>query len=194
MIKTNTMIKVDEPMIQTGSDKKGFTVIELLIVVAIMAVMAVFAIPQIMARLPEYRLKAAAGDLQANLQKARVKAVRDNSPVRVRFVSSVTPGYYYFDDDNDGVWDAGEFRVDLSNYGSGVDFGSGNATATWSSGTITQASLITFGTRATANSASVYLENETATICYAVTTSIAGTGKVRIYNGDTPFNTSNWKQ
>ncbi|MFH2057808.1 MAG: GspH/FimT family pseudopilin [Pseudomonadota bacterium] len=173
----------------------GFSLFELMIAIALIAILSVIAAPNVINFLPGYRLKSAASDLQSNMQKARMLAVNTNSPVQMRFNLGVVPGFYYFDDDQDGVWDAGEFRVDLSTYGSGVDFGRGTATANWD-GTAFAANttLITFGTRGTAIARTVYLQNQDLTTCYAITTSIAGTAKARHYNGMTPFNVNNWIQ
>jgi prepilin-type N-terminal cleavage/methylation domain-containing protein len=162
---------------------QGFTLIELLVAIGMLSILAMVAAPQINNWLPSYRLKAAASNLQANMQKARIQAIKENRPVQMRFDNTANPGFYYFDTTDDDVYTAGEFRVDLSTYKSGVDFGSGNAVANWNGDPCAQATAISFGTRGTANQASVYLQNESVSICYAITTSIAGTAKIRLYNG-----------
>ena len=173
----------------------GFTLIELMISIALIFIMAGVATPRIMAWLPDYRLKAAASDLKANMQRARLRAVNENTTVRIQFNRDVTPGFYYFDDDQDGVWDADEFRVDLLSYHSGVDFGTGNAAAMWNGNAFAgPTAFISFGSRGTSNALTVYLQNQNADKCYAVTTTVAGTAKVRFYNGSLPFNTNNWRE
>ena len=125
-------------------------------------------------------------------------AIKQNTPIQVRFDTSITPGFYYFDTQDDDAYTAGEYRVNLSSYGSGVDFGRGNATSNWASNAITSTiptNHITFGTRGVSNPfGTVYLENVEANICYAVTTLITGTIKIRKYNGATPFNVNNWAE
>ena len=181
-------------MLKQKQKKSGFTLIELMIVIAMIAILSAVAVPRFQAWLPVYRLKSAASDLHSNMQKARIQAIKENQTVQMRFDNTHSPGFYYFDSDSDGVHDSDEFRVDLSSYASGVDFGTGNATLNWSRAACKQATIIGFGTRGTANMATVFLENEKGTVCYAITTSIAGTAKVRMYNGVLPFNTAHWIQ
>jgi len=184
--KTDSIQKVTQKM------NSGFTLIELMIVIAMISILSAIAVPRFNAWLPVYRLKSAARDLQGNMQKARSQAIKENSPIQIRFDSTNSPGFYYFDTIDDDTFTAGEFRVNLSSYNSGVDYGTGNASSTWSGGACTQATAITFGTRGLSNPASVYLQNDVGAVCYAITTSIAGTAKARRYNGMLPFNTNNW--
>ena len=175
-----------------GKKNNGFTLIELMIGMAIISLLSMVVVPQFNAMLPRYRLKSAARGIQANMQTARLQAIKENNPVQIRFDNTNSPGFYYFDTIDDNVFTVGEFRVDLLNYKSGIDFGAGNAPLNWNNNACSQATAITFGTRGTANPATVYLQNTNATICYAITTSITGTSKIRMYNGSLPFNINNW--
>lgn len=171
----------------------GVTLIELIIVLAMISILSAVAAPSIGKWLPSYRLKSAARDIRSNLQKARILAIKENVQIDVIFDDSATPGYYYFDTQQNDTWDSGEYRVNFSNYGSGVDFGDGNAISSWSGTALTQADKISFGARGTASPfGSVYIENTNADVCYAVTTLITGTMKIRRYNGNLPFNIDNW--
>lgn len=171
----------------------GVTLIELIIVIAMISILSAAVSPAIGRWLPSYRLKAAARDIQSNLQKARILAIKENTQIDVIFDDSITPGYYYFDTQQNNTWDSGEYRVNFSNYDSRVDFGTGNATSSWSGSALTQADKISFGTRGTASPfGSVYIENMNADVCYAVTTLITGTMKIRRYNGNLPFDVDNW--
>lgn len=165
----------------------GFTLIELMIVIAMIGIMVIIASPRIRTWVPEYRLKSAVNDLQSNMQKARMIAVKENRLVRIRFDNIAPPGFYYFDDNNDLAHNPSEFRIDLSRYHSGVNFGSGNALNNWTPALINNVipGVISFTSRATSDADSVYLENENQDICYAITTSIVGTAKVRKFNGTT---------
>jgi prepilin-type N-terminal cleavage/methylation domain-containing protein len=61
----------------------GFTLVELMVTVAIMAIIAGFTFGNLNST--SYRLKSTAKTLKANMQKARLLAVKENCPVYVDF-------------------------------------------------------------------------------------------------------------
>jgi type II secretion system protein H len=88
------------------SKNSGFTLVELLIVIALVGIVAAVAVPNFLTFLPNYRLKSAGQDLFSHLQKAKLAAVQHNRVAAVRFDGS---GYALFLDlDEDFVQDAGE--------------------------------------------------------------------------------------
>lgn len=173
--------------------RAGFTMVELLIVIVVIATLSAIAVPDIIKWLPNYRLKSAARDLFSNMQTARMQAVKENENVIMIFDAGTTPGFYYFDTDNNNAYTAGENRIDFSAYGSGVDYGTGNAALNWDGNNCTQTGSITFNSRGTSNSGTVYIQNQNNDICYAITGKTSGSIKLRKYNGALPFSTSNWK-
>ncbi len=66
-------------------NKKGVTLIELVIVMVIIAVAVGFVIPNIGAWLPNYRLRSAARDIVSTMRTAQMKAVSTNTPYGVAF-------------------------------------------------------------------------------------------------------------
>jgi prepilin-type N-terminal cleavage/methylation domain-containing protein len=155
----------------------GFTTMELLVVLAILGILAIIAVPTLMNELPRYRLKKAANELYANMQRARMGAIKDNHNWAIVFDTSVSPGRYFIcseDVDDDG-WDGPAVMggddalvkaVNLSDYLSGVDFGHGTADDDIPGNGAVPADDITYGSdvlvfnsRGTGSAGYVYLEN-----------------------------------
>ena len=90
----------------------GFTLIELIIVIAIIAVFAGIAVPNFLSYMPKSRLNGAARQVMGDLMAARMKAVKLNHRVKVFFYSD----HQYKicdDDDNNGTVVDGEGDVQL---------------------------------------------------------------------------------
>ena len=99
----------------------GFTLVELMIVVAIVGIIALIAGPNMVTGLPASRVRSAARDTVAQLRKARAVALRDNRQVVIVF--DLTAGTSTVD----GVpFPRGGTLT--STYGSGVRYGFGSAT------------------------------------------------------------------
>jgi len=111
--------------------KDGFTLIELIVTIAVLGIMTAIAIPGFSRWLPNQRLKVAARDLFSNMQLAKMGAVRDNADWAVVF-DTVASRYLICSDAGDGNWttlgdNSIEKTVNFSNY-EGVNYGHGNAT------------------------------------------------------------------
>lgn len=104
----------------------GFSLLEVMVVMVIVGLLGVFVGPELIDWGPNMRLKRAATDFQANMQKAKLEAIRRNSNVVITITSVACPGlpdavpiaggsYSIFVDDGgtagtagDGILDAGE--------------------------------------------------------------------------------------
>ena len=89
----------------------GFTLIEMMIVIAVLTIMASIAIPNFMSLLPGMRLNGAARQVMGDLMAARMKAVKLNQRTKVFFDNN---GYQYKicnDANNDATVDSTEGDV-----------------------------------------------------------------------------------
>jgi type IV fimbrial biogenesis protein FimT len=88
--------------------QSGFTLIELIVIIAIVAIFAGIAIPNFLSYMPKYRLNGAARQIMGDLMAARMKAVKENNRFRVLFLDNHQ--YKILDDDNNNnAEDSGEW-------------------------------------------------------------------------------------
>jgi len=66
-------------------NNKGFTLVEMMVVIGIVAIMALIAVPNIISWRPKVALSGAARILKADLGLAKSRAIRDNANVTVTF-------------------------------------------------------------------------------------------------------------
>ncbi|MBF0102728.1 MAG: GspH/FimT family pseudopilin [Desulfobacterales bacterium] len=83
----------------------GFTLIELMIVFAIIAIISTIAMPNIRLMINNSRLNEAARDIQGVIQLARSTAIRRNINVGINFTTGIgNNGTYVCYVDNDASW------------------------------------------------------------------------------------------
>lgn len=145
----------------------GFTLFEVLAVITIIAIVVALAIPNYIAWIPKYKTRQATMDLVANMNLAKLKAVKSNEEwalvfdqAQNRYLLCSYPG-------GDGNWtntgdNTIEKTVDLAGYNAGVQFAS------------LSSSSVTFTSRGAATYVQVGLTNKSSSASYRVQTSIAG--------------------
>jgi type IV fimbrial biogenesis protein FimT len=84
----------------------GFTAFEVVITLAIMAVLATFVMPPYLKWLRAYRLRGATINLMADLEMARVRAIRENAFVDIQLAAD---HYTIFVDNGEGGGIPGDF-------------------------------------------------------------------------------------
>ena len=117
---------------QKGSFQ-GFTLIEALVAMVVLGLLAAIAIPAYSRWVPDYKLKRAAQELYANLQMAKIGAVKENSDWAVVFDANNNAYYVCLNAGSDNDWatfsdNTKKKIVKLADYGDTLTFGSGNAT------------------------------------------------------------------
>ena len=80
---------IDIPM---NKRSYGFTLIELMVTLAVMALLLMVGLPRHGDLAAEQQLRASAEGIQAGLQLARAEALRRNVPVRFQLVDTLTAG------------------------------------------------------------------------------------------------------
>jgi prepilin-type N-terminal cleavage/methylation domain-containing protein len=90
--------------------QNGFTIYELLTVIGIIAVLAIIATPNMISWRSEIKLRGASNNLRADLQMARLRALRDMAIVAVVFNAH---GYDIFIDNGAGG-NAGNWNLDAN--------------------------------------------------------------------------------
>lgn len=182
------------------SNSKGFSFVELMVVIALVGLLSAIGLPSLLRSLPEKRLKNAARSLYADLQKARLQAVKENAMAFMQFTPADGSYVLYVDEDGDKSLDITVDRlvmqVGLNDYGA-VQYGC-NATTlnNWRQSpaavgvpdtTIPTSGVtdnITFTNLGVANTEDIYLQDDNVQeVCYAVTVSMLGSVKILRYNG-----------
>ena len=91
------------------SKNAGFTMIEVIIVIAVIGVATVVAVPAYLSMLPDIRLNGAVRDLKSDLNLAKQRAIRENGQMAVKF-DAVNNQYTIFLDNGVGGGIAGDFN------------------------------------------------------------------------------------
>ena len=165
-------------------NSNGFSFVELMVVIALIGLLSAIGLPSLLRNLPEKRLKNAARNLYADIQKVRLLAVKENVNITMIF-NEATGQYSYM---NGGT----TITESLSDYGAvqyGCDVTSKNSWRESPDDSFPPSGItgnIEFSNLGNANAGDIYLQSENdQTVCYAVEISMFGTAKIWRYNGST---------
>jgi type IV fimbrial biogenesis protein FimT len=96
----------------------GFTLIEMVIVIAVIGILAAIVIPNFLAYREGARIRGAAGNLRADFEMAKLRAIKDNAMVGMEFNAD---SYRVYVDLNDNdTLDAGERILSNTTFPPGV--------------------------------------------------------------------------
>jgi prepilin-type N-terminal cleavage/methylation domain-containing protein len=142
------------------SARKGFTLVEIMVAVAIIGLMAFIFYPNIINTLESRKIEGSAREVLMNLQRAKFQAVKTKLNHRVRFEAVGAGWVYYIEkEDNPNEWNIMrgflrksiplEFQVDVDFPNDTVEFSPlglvANYSSTQSSITLQSLKLATYG-------------------------------------------------
>lgn len=154
----------------------GFTLMELMVTIAIIAILSAIAIPNIIAWVPKFKIGGAARDVLAILQKTRVQAVKENTNFVLMFDTG-NARYTAFRDDGagtpansgNGVLDGGEAVIVQNTLANGVDI----------SATTLPGDLVAFDTQGIASTAGTITLTDNSGNVRQISLELAGSSRIQ---------------
>lgn len=191
--------------------QRGFTLVEIMVTLVIIAIAAALVSPAILSMAPDISLKSAARDVYANLQKAKISAIKENKDFAVIFDTANNRYAICSDWGADGKWNtladntviANPGIIDLNNeYDYGMVFGHGDVPAdnaivppgafpldnvsysyTDPTTLVVHDNVVVFNSRGLGNSGSVYLNHIKNTTAYAINSNLSGVIQLKKWTG-----------
>jgi len=143
----------------------GFTLMELMVAIAIIAILTTIAIPNIISYIGNQRINRAAYEVKSAIQSTRVKAIKENSDARIDFPSSTEYQIRIWDRSSGGFIDDGAVNKMPLGVTLTTGFTSGD-------------SYLEFGPRGTSNSVETVTINDGDGRTRQITVQISGTSKI----------------
>lgn len=107
---------------KTEPRSAGFTLIEMVVVIAFMGVLMLIGIPAIQNLLHRSKLEGAARESMIMMQQARLEAIKRNDTTIVLADATNRRVVSFIDEDGDAAFDAGETVLGQLQLGSGITF------------------------------------------------------------------------
>ncbi len=152
--------------------ESGFTLIELMVTMAIVLIMASIAVPTLLSWLPKQRLRGAVTDLVSDIQLTKLSAIKENRDWAMVFDTANDIYYVCSDPGPNFIWDGPPAMtgndicvktIRLSRIGSGVQFI-----------VVSPPAFIQFDSRGLSNAVQVDVTNMTGSPSYRIQTTLAG--------------------
>lgn len=93
---------------------RGFSLVELVIVVFVVLVIGAIVIPNVLVAVTNLKLRASAGDLSGLFQQARIRAAKNNATYAILYGTRNGAQIAYVDLNGNGAFDVGEPLVEFS--------------------------------------------------------------------------------
>jgi len=147
-------------------ESKGFTLIEVIVVMAVVGIMVTIAGISLVSSSRNAELRSSSRELYSQFQRAKLESIKRNLPVAIIFVSS-TRYQIFIDNNNDKVLDSGEdILADIKTKNGvafqNINFGGDSKTGFTSRG------------RPTGGAGSVEIVNTVTSKKFKLTTTLAG--------------------
>ena len=109
-------------MLRRTNRKAGFTLLELMVTLAIIGLMAAIAAPSFSKSVPRAKLRRATYQIANDLKLARLKCISGNHGTRITFDTANNTYTRYLDTNRDGTFAAGEADIVNRTLSSGISF------------------------------------------------------------------------
>ena len=181
--------------------ERGFTIVELIVIISILTVLVAVSVPAISVWLPNYYLRNAGMDMFSNMQFAKTEAIRANSSYAVVFDPGNGSYSLVSSPGADGIFGQGgddmvENTIRVFDYEPNIAYGHTPATknfddgtgtfpgdeVSYSAGTGYADNVVVFDGRGMCNAGSVYLQNS-KNRTYAVGTLMSGVLRISRWGG-----------
>jgi type IV fimbrial biogenesis protein FimT len=104
---------------------KGYSLVEVMVVMGIIALLVGLAIPNLFKWGPKQRLLSAASDVQGAINLARMAAIKENIPVVILFNTPAHSFTVFVDSDGDQMKDPGERMLRTAGFATDIDVTTG---------------------------------------------------------------------
>lgn len=96
---------------QPGRVDSGFSLVELLVVLALIAILTLIGTPWMLSTLNRAKTVAAAKEASTMMQLARLESIKQGVPTQVQYVAATDSFLAFADNDRNGTYTAGTDRV-----------------------------------------------------------------------------------